>query len=212
MGKFRATSEEERRAKSSRILTAARDLFGNWSFQDISMQRIAATSGLAKGTVYLYFATKEELFLALFDLVVQEWVEGLLARFNGSGGHFTSAEIGALVASTISVQPMLIRLYALRHRCLNGDIRPEAAATHYRDHSYRNQELAEALGRHTALSPGQVTRWLLQTEVIISGLAQSHSPGPSPAEATDLHLDFESELRHMATALLEHAKTPRISS
>ena len=211
MGRLRATSKEERRAKRSRILAAARDLFENWSFQDISMQRIAGTSGSAKGTVYLYFATKEELFLALFDLAVEKWIEGLLAHFNESAEVLPSAEIAGLVASTLTAQPTLIRLFTLRNRCLNGDIRPEAAAAHKNNHRQLISRLAAALDRRTALSPEQATRWLLRTEVILTGLAQSHSPGPPPVGATDLHLDFESELRHMATILLEHAKTPRTS-
>jgi TetR/AcrR family transcriptional regulator len=63
----------EKTARRNAILTAATDLFARWSLTDISMDRVAARAGIAKGTVYLYFRTKESLFLSLFEELHNKW-------------------------------------------------------------------------------------------------------------------------------------------
>jgi AcrR family transcriptional regulator len=51
--------------KRDAILAAAVTLFGRYGFRRTSMEEIAREAGIAKGTVYLYFPTKEALFRAL---------------------------------------------------------------------------------------------------------------------------------------------------
>ena len=52
-------------ARPAEILDAALDLFADRGFAATRMDDVAARAGVTKGTVYLYFKTKEELFKAL---------------------------------------------------------------------------------------------------------------------------------------------------
>ncbi len=52
-------------AKRDAILAASITLFGRYGYRRTSMEEIAREAGIAKGTVYLYFPTKEALFRAL---------------------------------------------------------------------------------------------------------------------------------------------------
>lgn len=54
-------SEEKRR----QILTGAREVFLAGGFDGASMGEIARTAGVSKGTLYVYFGSKEDLFAAL---------------------------------------------------------------------------------------------------------------------------------------------------
>ena len=184
-----------------RILDAAGELFDRWSYQDISIQRIADATGLAKGTVYLYFATKEQLFLSLFDSQAEEWFGALQYHLDEHDGPTTAAETGTMITATLCARPTLIRLFALRHRCLDGDIRPEAATAHLREHDRRTNNLAISLTNHADISIDQAKRWIQRTDAIISGLAQQARPDTT--NGGNHRLDFESELRHIATILLE---------
>ncbi|QJW99455.1 TetR/AcrR family transcriptional regulator [Frigoriglobus tundricola] len=49
------------------LLSAAAKVFARSGYPGTEVQEIAAACGLAKGTVYLYFPSKEELFLATVD-------------------------------------------------------------------------------------------------------------------------------------------------
>jgi AcrR family transcriptional regulator len=51
--------------KNEAILTAAKELFGHYGYRRTSIDDIAREARIAKGTVYLYFKSKEEIFRAL---------------------------------------------------------------------------------------------------------------------------------------------------
>lgn len=78
----RAIAEDEKLAKRQSILDAALSLYLENSRELPSVSRIAEASGLAKGTVYLYFRTKEEIFLALLDEKFHALLQTVLALFN----------------------------------------------------------------------------------------------------------------------------------
>ena len=59
------------------ILAAAQDLFSKQIYESISMNTIAARADLAKGTLYLYFRTREEIFLALLTREIRAWLASL---------------------------------------------------------------------------------------------------------------------------------------
>jgi len=62
-----AQSEErsKRGERAERILDAAADLVLRWGYRKTSVDDIAKQAGVAKGTIYLHWKTREELFLAL---------------------------------------------------------------------------------------------------------------------------------------------------
>jgi len=59
----RKTQEKEFRKQM--ILAAAKELFFEHGYEKTSMDAIAQKVGLAKGTLYLYFSNKDELYISL---------------------------------------------------------------------------------------------------------------------------------------------------
>lgn len=58
----------DREARAQAILAAAARVFARRGLESCTMDEIAREAGVAKGTLYLYFPSKQELFLAVFDL------------------------------------------------------------------------------------------------------------------------------------------------
>lgn len=52
-------------ARVERIIATAAELFGEFGYNEVRMEDIAVRAGVAKGTLYLYFKDKDDLFLAL---------------------------------------------------------------------------------------------------------------------------------------------------
>lgn len=77
--------ERQRQERETLILRAAGELFVERGYHETSMEDIAARVGIAKGTVYLHFASKEDLTFALFERGVSEFVRGLDAILTADG-------------------------------------------------------------------------------------------------------------------------------
>ena len=59
--------EREKLVRREQILEAAYQLFHESGFSAATMDQIAERAELAKGTLYLYFKSKEEVYYALLD-------------------------------------------------------------------------------------------------------------------------------------------------
>ncbi|HEY4046148.1 MAG TPA: TetR family transcriptional regulator [Acidobacteriaceae bacterium] len=195
----RAVTEEAKSVRRASLLSAAGRLFVSRDFDGISVGEIARKAGLAKGTVYLYFGTKEALFLELVAEQLEAWVhEAGPALVQLKSGPVA---VAAAVASTLSQRPILVRLLALLHSVLerNTEVAP------LRDFKKRLLQVTTKSGalfeQALALAPGTGVRLTLWMHATIVGLAQMTAISPTLAEvlAQDnslaiLRLDFRTEL------------------
>ncbi len=60
--------------QSDKVLDAASQLFGRLRFHEVRMDDIAAEAEVGKGTLYRYFADKEELYLGLLDRASRQYL------------------------------------------------------------------------------------------------------------------------------------------
>jgi TetR/AcrR family transcriptional regulator, repressor of fatR-cypB operon len=67
--------EREKLARQQEILKAARELFVTRGFRETTLDEIAHHAEFGKGTIYNYFANKEEIFFGIVDQSSQELME-----------------------------------------------------------------------------------------------------------------------------------------
>ena len=79
-----AAPSREDSAKRRQILDGARRVFLSTGFDGASMNEVARAAGVSKGTLYVYFASKEELFAALLRDEKREQAEQI-CRFDDDG-------------------------------------------------------------------------------------------------------------------------------
>src|SRR6266508_2670598 len=60
--------ETTRAARLKRIMSAAVACFARQGYYGTTMEEIAAEAGIAKGAAYVYFPSKEAIFVALYDM------------------------------------------------------------------------------------------------------------------------------------------------
>ena len=210
VGELRATASEEKEVRRQQILEAAAELFRSWSFADITMDRIADLAGVAKGTLYLYFRTKEALFLSLFEQQLSTWYSELEVLSSRVGGTVKPAAAAHVIASTLSARPILSRLHGLLHSALGLNIDLDSVLDFRRRQRRRITSLSPVLAsRIDGLSEPAAVRFLIRLETVIGGLSWAAFPTPALARALEeedlavFRLDFEKELREMITALLQ---------
>jgi AcrR family transcriptional regulator len=86
-----ARRERRKQARPGELLDAALELFVEKGFAATRSEEVAVRAGVSKGTLFLYFPTKEELFKA----VIRENLSGRFAEWNEEFDTFegTSAEM-----------------------------------------------------------------------------------------------------------------------
>lgn len=70
----------DRVAKRAEIVRHAADVFARHGYHATKMQDIATKADIGKGTIYEYFHTKEELFLAIYDSWMTEYEQTIRDR------------------------------------------------------------------------------------------------------------------------------------
>ena len=70
----------DKEEKRSDIARASIDLFVQKGIAQTSMDEIAKSAGIAKGTIYLYFKNKEEIMFAIWDMLSLQHNEAFAKR------------------------------------------------------------------------------------------------------------------------------------
>lgn len=69
----KAESKDKKVAKREQLILAAVRVFSKNGYHETKMQDIATEAGIGKGTIYEYFKTKDDLFLAVYDSWMDEF-------------------------------------------------------------------------------------------------------------------------------------------
>src|SRR5262245_961367 len=93
----RAHKTEHKLERRQAILDAAWQLFQKTSYEAVTVASVARRAGLAKGTVFLYFKTKEALFLALLVEQLQDWFDEADAALTAMPGPAAPEAMAALI-------------------------------------------------------------------------------------------------------------------
>lgn len=106
--------KRRKEARPAEILAAALGCFAERGFAATRMEDVAARAGVTKGTVYLYFPSKEELFKALVRTELLPNIERLEAMASAPGPASALIEgllgiwAGHVYPSRVSVIPKII--------------------------------------------------------------------------------------------------------
>lgn len=80
--KQRARTQEAKTFRRIQILDAAEKYFHEVGYEAFSMAGLARLAGVAKGTLYLYFTTREEVFLTLYNRSLVRWSHSFTEQLN----------------------------------------------------------------------------------------------------------------------------------
>jgi len=87
-------------SKRERIIEAGLKLFANESYQAVTMDRVAEAAGVAKGTLYLYFQSKEDLYLG----ILTDGMESISRNYQASVDPQADVKIRLRRAITLSIE------------------------------------------------------------------------------------------------------------
>jgi AcrR family transcriptional regulator len=207
--KKRARADADKLQRRAEILRAAATAFAASPYAAVTMADVAQRAGLAKGTVYLYYATKEALFLQLVIEALASWFAEVAAALTCEQGQLGPEALAELLVRTLASHGELTRLLPILHPVLEQNIDETLALSFKR--SLREQTAAAGAlleQRFAGLRPGEGVRFLLRLHALVIGLHAMASPSPTVArilelpELAALRIDFAGELQATVAALL----------
>ena len=114
-------------ARKEEIVAACAALNESMSFREITIKDIGAATSFTRTSIYNYFETKEEIFLALLQKEYELWVEAMNAVM-ASRDFMTRDELAQVIARTLTDRPRLLRLLSMNLFDMEANSRPERLA------------------------------------------------------------------------------------
>ncbi len=150
--KLRARRAEDKGERAAAILKAGREIWSRRSWSDFTMGEVAAHAGVVKGTLYLYFATKEDLLQAMFAGMVDDYLNDVERTLEKRSGKWTASHVAHAFAGNLRGREMFLRLPSSLPE-------PRLAKT------------AMLIERRLPVKRGESMRFLRRTFALLNGLA-----------------------------------------
>jgi len=117
-------SPELTAARKEEIIAACAKLNETMSFREITIKEIGAATSFTRTSIYNYFETKEEIFLALLQKEYELWVEAMEAVM-AEQAVMTRDKLAQVLAGTLTDRPRLLRLLSMNLYDMEANSRPE---------------------------------------------------------------------------------------
>jgi|SRR5947209_3268945 len=143
----RAIHSEDKHERHNAILDATERLLTRAPVRVANMAEVADEAGLAKGTVYLYFPSKDELLLALHERHVDEFFQALITLLSREA-QVSIGEIMALTQRHIVERSTFLPLATRCFSVLETEVTREVARAFKERMAQRLHAASTGLERH----------------------------------------------------------------
>jgi len=202
----RAIGTEDKEQRRHEILDAVERLFLKHPERMASVSEVAAAAGLAKGTVYLYFPSKEEMLLALHERHVAHFFRELMRKLV-ERGPLDFDDIFPVTLAHLIRLPGYLELTSRCFGLMDREIPKETALAFKARIAATLQGAGVHLDRHFRMPEGSGVTLLLHSYGLIVGLWQLLHPNERLGRAMQrpelklLRRDYEKEIEKALRAL-----------
>lgn len=111
-------------SRKEEIVNACETLYQTMSFKDITIKEIGAVTSFTRTSIYNYFQTKEEIFLALMKREYESWTEELHTIVE-SHAVMSCEMFASALAHSLEKHEQLLKLLSMNHYDMEENSRPE---------------------------------------------------------------------------------------
>ena len=176
----RARTPAQKSDRKDAILLTAKAHFIETGYEGFSMSVLAQRAGLAKGTLCLYFGTKEEVLLSLYNCEFDRFCATLVSQV--TPGFKDRDFIDAIYKASIT-DPVFLALHARLSTVIEHNISIDALIASKRVMLERFDTLIAAIAEHLALSHPQTMEAFSAFSALLTGCFDGHAPGLLEREA-----------------------------
>lgn len=119
-----AGSIERTNARKEEIINACEKLYQTMNFKGITLKEIGKATTFSRTSIYNYFQTKEEIFLALLKREYDTWIKRL-NEISEAHDNMSNDEIADALAKTLEERSQLLKILSMNHYDLEENSRME---------------------------------------------------------------------------------------
>ncbi len=119
-------SPELTNARKEEIISACEKLYQTMSFKEITIKEIGNATSFTRTSIYNYFQTKEEIFLALLKREYERWIASLKQAMQHE--KRSKDEFADMLARSLEERPQLLKILSMNHYDMETGSRPEHLA------------------------------------------------------------------------------------
>lgn len=119
-----ARSEERTNARKEEIINACEMLYQTMNFKDITIKEIGNVTSFSRTSIYNYFETKEEIFLALLKREYDAWILDL-HKIVEEHESMDDEQIASAIAKSLDQRHQLLKILSMNHYDLEENSRIE---------------------------------------------------------------------------------------
>ncbi len=120
-------SPELTNARKEEIINACEKLYKSKSFKEISLKDIGNATSFTRTSIYNYFQTKEEIFLALLQREYELWIVDL-NKIIEENAKLSKDEFAKKLAKSLEKREQLLKIMSMNHYDMESSSRPEQLA------------------------------------------------------------------------------------
>jgi len=162
----RARTPKQKNDRRDAILATAKALFLEVGFEGFSMGLLSKHAGVAKGTLYLYFGTKEEVLLSLYSREFERFCSELTA---GIPTKMTDTDFVSRIYETSISDPLFLALHARLGTVIEQNISVDALITSKRSMAKHFQAMVNTLSSPLNLNYEQTLAALTGISALLTG-------------------------------------------
>lgn len=118
-------SPELTQARKDEIIAACEQLYQTMSFKEITLKEIGQVTSFTRTSIYNYFHTKEEIFLALLKKEYELWIEELQAIME-EDGKLTRTAFAEKIAVSLEHRRLLLKVMSMNMYDIEENSRMES--------------------------------------------------------------------------------------
>ena len=184
--KKRARSKVAKSERKDAIIAAAETLLRQSGYDAMTMQAVAMEAGLAKGTLYLYFSTREALVLDVYGWLFDKWIDEFASHVSNVSGV---EEFCQKFCYFYTSDPLFLKLTGFAISLIEPQLDRESYIKVKRAMASRIKKLAGIACHRLGMTPVMAQKFVWGLLTIASGATQmsmrpSHPSGDFPQDVT----------------------------
>ena len=140
-------SPELTEARRNEIMDACKQLYEQMTFKDVNLKEIGNVTSFTRTSIYNYFESKEEIFLAIFEDEYIKWTQDL-QRMIDEDGTMPREKLAGKLAQTLEKRKLMLKLLSVNLYDMEENSRIERLVSFKKAYGRSREVLAELIRKN----------------------------------------------------------------